>query len=303
MKLLAGKELAGDSLLTIGGIPQLRFGVYGAGGCTKTSLLTQFANDPRTSPALWLNVCGNPEKAIMEGRIPFVMNMDTVSDLLEPLNYIQTGQNKGHSFWKKWSKYIPFDEPFKSIICDTFSDWQGLLIDDAVGVDSSQLANYSFNLIKAVDPRKHGKQIATQTLFAARQMLMTCPVHVLLSFQENEVVNFEGDETGHILAGSYRMQLGLWGQSRKRIPTWLNLMGHMYWRKITVYEDVLVQTGDGKEVKKQKPVGKNVPVITWVDDQAHVKNQVADALGTEMIDPSAAQILDVIEQSYVNRRS
>ncbi len=276
-------------------IPSLRMGVYGAAGQGKTTLLSTFAADPRTGPALWLNCAGNPQLLLRNGTLPFVLDLEVAEDILSPLSYLLSGQSQGHEFYRKYKEYLP-DQPFQSVVIDTLSDWQGLLIDSIVGIKSNNLGAYDIMKVETPSPTKHGKDIAGKTLFAARQMLVALDLHVFVGFQEFTNVVFDGNESGAIVKGGKARQISLWGQSRMRVPTWLNLMGRMYWRDKMVMEDVVLSNGQ----TKQRQVKKPVVVISWRDTEAHVKNQIAEGLGLELEDPTAQLILDIIEEEYKN---
>lgn len=272
-----------------GQLPIIKFGVYGAAGQGKTTLLEGFHTDPRTGPSLWLNVGGNPQMLLKRGTLDFAIGLDNFQDFLEPLNFLLTNQPERHPFRKRWD--IAPDFRFKSLVIDTFSDLQGLLIDSVVGIKSEDIGSMDVQRIEVPSPTTHGKEIAGKTLFAARQMLLALNLHVFVSFQEFDNVVFIGDESGKILSGTKKAQISLWGQSRMKVPTWLNLMGRMYWMKGGL---VLTEVSPGKKINKPD----FYPVITWVDDEAHVKNQLAPSLGQQLDRPSADKILNLIEQDY-----
>jgi hypothetical protein len=273
-------------------IPTLKVGVYGAAGQGKTTLLAGFNQDLRTAPCLWLNCAGNPNMLLRNGQLEFALDLVTAEDLLSPLSYLLSGQSHKHEFYRKFGEHFP-DQPFKSLVIDTFSDWQGLLIDSIVGIKSDKLGTYNIMKVETPSPTKHGKDIAGKTLFAARQMLIALDVHVFIGFQEFTNVVFDGNETGQITRGGKARQISLWGQSRMRVPTWLNLMGRMYWEAGVKMEEVEI---GGKTKRKQ--VRDDYVVIAWQDPEAHVKNQVAESLGTELKKPTAEKILNLIEEEY-----
>ena len=270
-----------------GQLPLIRFGGYGAAGAGKTSLLSGFHMDPRTGPSLWLNCGGNPQMLLKHGDVDFIINLDTFQDFLEPINFLLSNQPEKHPFRQRWE--IPADYRFKSLVIDTFSDLQGLLIDSIIGIKSEHLEQYNVEKIEVPTPNIHGKAIAGKTLFAARQMLLALNLHVFLGFQEHGTVEFSGEEgSAKITAGAKKIQVSLWGQSRMRVPTWLNLMGRMYWMR----GGFITKEVNGKRIQE---IDK-YPVIVWVDDESHVKNQLADSLGQQVDRPTAKIILDLIEQ-------
>jgi hypothetical protein len=277
-----------------GYLPQLKIGLYGLAGTGKTTLLGGFAADPRTSPILWLNCGGNPDLLFLNGTIQFALTLEEMSDILSPLSYLLGGQSKDHEFARTWKDYLP-DEPFKTVVVDTFTDFQGLIVDRVTGIKSTDLARYSITSIEAPDPTKHGKTIAAQTLVAARQMLLALPIHVLLGFQEIPATIFQGDGDGRISGAQQKDQINLWGKSRSTVPTWLNLMGRMSWDKVA---ETVTEVVGGKEV--QKRVQRDAVVIRWQDAEAQVKNAISPSLGKHMIMPTAEKILDVIQGDYNN---
>jgi hypothetical protein len=231
---------------------------------------------------------------LRSGELDFVVDLATAEDLLSPLSYLLSGQSHNHDFYRKYSQHFPA-QPFKSLVIDTLSDWQGLLIDSIVGIKSDNLAAYDLMKVEAPSATKHGKDIAGKTLFAARQMLIALDVHVFMGFQEFTNVIFDDDGQGRISRGSKARQISLWGQSRMRIPTWLNLMGRMYWEAGMKVEEVQI---GGKTKKRQ--VRDDYVVIAWQDPDAHVKNQIAKTLGTEVKRPTADKLLNLIEKEYNN---
>lgn len=271
----------------INNIPQLKFGLYGPPGQGKTTLAAQFATDPRTGPALWLDIAGNPQRAMQKYDLPFVLSLEKPEDVLSPLNYLLTGQQAAHPFYQEWGQHFPDNTPFKLLVVDTMSDWQGQLINQLTGVDKEQFQNLDIHTLAEIeppDPRKHGKEIAARTLYVGREMLFNLPIHVILVFQEFSIVSFTGEE-GKITGGQLLSKIDLYGQSKDKLPAWMNLMGRMK------FTEVLSEKG--KQLQ---------PIIAFVDSEAHVKNQVAKGLGKKLPNPTAAKILDLIEKDFTENK-
>lgn len=272
----------------VGNVPKLNFAVYGEGGSGKSTLLKGFDADPRTGPALWIDVLGNPYLFAQD--LTFGMELETWDDILEPVDFLRQGQPARHPFRKRWD--IPKDLVFKSLVVDTFSSWQQLLIDFLVSekpVNKGKMRD-----IVKVDARTHGNEIAGTTLSIIRQIL-TVPVHTLVSYQLQDKLIFSTNDGKSISSVDTKQEIALYGSSRTLIPPWHNLMGALRYEKFTKTEEV---TKRGRTV--EKPVVYTANVIRWRDTDGVGKNQVAPSLGEELVEPTAAKILDAIEQHWNN---
>jgi hypothetical protein len=274
-----------------GKLPVIRFGVYGQPGDGKTTLLAGVPQHPDLAPTLWLDIAGNPDNHL--DKIPYAYGLDTATDLLSALDYLCGGQKEVHPFRKLMGDNRP-EQPFRSLVIDTFTEFQHLLINDVTGqeIDALQKKLDIFKLPEA-EATRHGKSIKARTLNTARKALVVLQLHTFIAFQEYETVSFQA-EGGRIAAGAKTMQIDLYGASRTALPAYLNLMGRIYW--MDGFEKQEYVRG-GKT--RTKDVAVTYPVIRWQDSDSQAKNQLAAGhLGTETKRPTIEMIVTAIKNKH-----
>jgi hypothetical protein len=276
----------------MGVLPRIRMGIYGEPGSGKTTFLADADTIPELAPALWLNCAGNPENHLH--KIAFALNIESVQDLLVPLDYLVTGQKKNHQFAKQWKDSLPA-KPFQSFVVDTFSEFQqGPLINDVTGQEIRALEK-KLDIFKLPAPEalKHGKDIKQRTMNTARKALVVLQLHTFLAFQEFTLAQFEG-EGGRVVAGAKVKQVDLWGQSRAAVPAYLNIMGRLYW--VEGFEKQEVMRGGRKVMTDVKAL---YPQIKFIDPDSQAKNQLAAGhLPTVLNRPALWQIVEAVKAKH-----
>lgn len=252
-----------------GEIPLIKLIVYGMGNSGKTTFAYSFHSDPRTAPVLGLNIGGNPQLVAMWTNGPAIIDLEKYSDIDMPFDFLHSGQPERHPFRKILG--IGPQVKFKTVVVDTFSDWQRDLIENITGDDAvSILSNFV-----APEATKHGAKIMTGTSKIARNMILGLPLNVILVLQEQEKVDFA--------TGAVSLQPSLYGQSRRMVTAWVTLMGQM------------------SQVADKDKGGQPSPIITWNSPASEkwTKNQIAPGrLGRGMKNPTATKLLNLIETYY-----
>jgi hypothetical protein len=245
---------------TSDGLPLIKAMVYGFGGTGKTTLAFTFNQDKRTAPTLVLNASGNPDWLMRRDPTAVVIDLEKYEDIDLPFSFLLQGQPETHKFRKDYD--IPGDVVFKTLVVDTFSDWQVRMIENVTG----QLGQTLLSDARGPTLKERGP-ILSKTIKPARELLTTLSLHVVLLLQERTKINIEGGTESSIP----------WidGGARELIPSWANFVGHM----------------------TNQNVDKNiVPVLTWKSASlvAYTKNQwVPDINERGMAAPTASKLFDL----------
>lgn len=254
------------------GIPLIKLILYGMGNSGKTTLAYSFHNDLRTGPVLGLNIGGNPDLVAMWSNGPTILDLEKYQDMDQPYDFLYSGQKPNHPFRKVLaSAGVDPSTVYRTLVVDTFSDWQRDFIEKTAGDDAPGILSQS----TPPEATKHGAKILTGTTKAARNMLLNLPMNVVLVLQEAEVIDFA--------TGNKTLQPSLYGQSRRMIGTWATMMGQM------------------DRIADKEQGGRSVPIVYWdrPSQDAWVKNQIAPGrLGKGMKNPTATKIVDQIQDYY-----
>ena len=244
-----------------GALPEIKCILFGLGGSGKSTLAYSANIVPELSPVIGINYGGNPDKIMRGDKPPFVIDCDAVEDIDSIYQYLVTGQ-KDEKFRAKFG--LPKDLIFKTLIFDTVSDWQRMRIEQLVGPDKEDIISQA----KAPEATKHGAGIQSSTLRMARKLMVDLPLNIILTFQQQTVVDFT---TGNTFTRPF-----LYGNSRDYVTGWAKLVGRMERGK------------DG------------VHIVHWEEATLNsvTKNQLADTLGRGMAGPTMAAVVDKLKQYY-----
>ena len=248
-----------------GNLPLIKMIIYGLGATGKTHLAADFSQDDRTAPALILNSGGNPEKLTLWERPPEIIDIEHYKDLDEIYDFFASDQSPKHSLRKdmEW----PADLRFKTLIIDTFSDIQSQYVLQAAN------PTYKPGEFSTITPPniKSWQSIGLYSINTARAFIQL-PLNVIMVLQEKTQVDLERQTS--------KVRPCLDGQSVEIIPSWVSLMGRM-------------QMVHNKQ-------GELVPKIWWSSETEELwtKNQLCDALGRGMVNPTVKDILDKIQNHY-----
>ena len=244
------------------GFARIRLIIFGPGGVGKTTLAYSFNDDPRTAPVLGIDFAGNPERIVAGLNAPIILRLEKPDDLDLVVDFFRAGQPLKHELRKVAD--IASDLVFKTVVFDTFSEWQRGVIDRITGNEHiKQISN-------AISPEAiaHGGKIFSVSMKAARDFLLALDVNVILVMQEQEKTPLTGEPI--------QLQPFLYGQARKQISTHATLQGRL--------ERISGEKG-----------GTDVQV--WWDEpsfKSHVKNQTGAPLGRRMVNPTATKIIDIL---------
>lgn len=243
---------------TSDGVPLLKAIVYGFGGTGKTTFAFTFNQDERTAPALVLNASGNPDWAMSLDPGIVVLDLETYEDIDLPFAFLHAGQPEKHSFRRQYD--IPSELVFKTLVIDTFSDWQIKMIESMTG-DPVALSDARAPTLRERSP------IKSKTIKSARELLTNLNLHVVLVTQETTKINIEG--------GTESSLPWIDGGARDIIPSWANFVGHM----------------------TNKAIEKNImPVLTWrsASVASYTKNQWVPTIEERgLAGPTATKLLNL----------
>ena len=260
------------------GLPKIDAAFYGEGGTGKTTLLGQFAQDERTGPAFWVDAAGNCQILEVHGIELLGFRLDGYKDILKVVDFFQTGQSVKHPL--RTELELPADLQFNSLIVDTMSHVQQRLIDYIMELYPDP--NLKGTDLIQVIATKHGAKIIGTFLDLTRKIL-ALPVHTFSTFQLYEKVNFSGGAGGEITGASVQKQLQLYGSSRVIVPPYYTLMGEL-------------TKAQGIDPATKKP--GTVTVVTWRDVDKAGKNQLSRSMPEKIINPTANEILNFIENDW-----
>jgi hypothetical protein len=265
------------------GLPKMAAAFYGEGGTGKTTLLGQFASDPRTSPMFWIDAVGNPQVLQLQGITLYGFALDHYRDVIEVVDFFNSGQSPKHPLRAKLE--LPGDLVFKSLTIDTASYLQQRLMDHIYELSpDTQLKKQGLVQIEAT---KHGSKIIGTYLSLVRTILAV-PVHTFMTYQYFEKVAFQGAGDGTIGGASTQAQVQLYGSSRVIIPPWHNLLG-------------LLEKTQGIDPRTKRP--GTLTSLTWRAPDKTGKNQLSTSLPEKMLNPTAVEILDAIQQDWAALQS
>lgn len=251
---------------TSDGVPLLKAMIYGFGGTGKTTFAFSFQEDERTAPILVLNASGNPDWPMRANPDVVVIDLDAYEDIDLPYAFLHAGQPAAHEFRKRFD--IPQEVVFKTVIVDTFSDWQQKLIESVTGQQTvTKLSDARGPTLKERSP------ILSKTIKPARELLTTLNLNVILCLQERTKINIDG--------GSETCVPFIDGGARELVPSWANFVGHLSNQGIT------------KPDSKERVI---VPVLTWrsASIESYTKNQWVPSIDERgLAAPTATKLLDL----------
>jgi len=187
----------------------LKMFAYGDPGAGKTTMLATVQDDPRTSPALWLNCGGNPESIRNKPNLPTMLVLEKTKDLNTLYDFFKKAQDPAHPFVTKTlaGLGIPFVDPFKSLVIDGSTELQRVRLNEIVGNENKQPGDDL-----APTQIQHWGQVLQTMTMVARLLYGFEDLTVLISALERQ----EQDQ----LTGIMSYGPALWGQARSEVPAY-----------------------------------------------------------------------------------
>lgn len=256
-------------------IQWLKLLLYGDPGSTKTRTAATAAQDPRTAPALLIDIGGNPISIRDYDKRPDIISIDALTDLNLIYSWLKGGQVTTAEFMQA-NKKVNFVEtmqlhpPYKTLIIDGVTDLQRFSFGLVTGNDSTGPGD-----LPNETKRPHFNAVLGQMVKIAR-MFYDLPMHVIMTALEHS----DKDATTELI--TYRPLL--LGQSASEVAGYAYVVGRLVHRtriadKIGFAEDAIGKTATS--IALFKPSGKYV-----------AKDQTG-RLGSYMIDPSMTKIMDL----------
>jgi hypothetical protein len=242
---------------------------FGTPGSGKTHLCASFNRDPRTAPALHIDVFGNVDYALVNDPTWTVISLTDAVELDVIYNFFRTGQPATHKL-RAMLDLSP-DQVFKTLSLDTVSDFQRLQIARILGIDLDA------HITEITGPKLNDwTKISIATLTPIRQ-LVGLPVNVILTMQEFSAIDLE--------AATTKARPFLQGQAIQMAPSYVPLMGRMEWK------DVPVAAGSRE---------RELALITSFrtsSKEAFVKNDLTDRISKDVSWLTANKLLNLIQNT------
>lgn len=254
-------------------IPTLKLFTYADPGGGKTTFFATAMDDPRTSPALWLDCGGNPESIRRRNPVPDMIEIETTTDLNPIYEYLKGGQRPEHSFAKTLFGAGPNDfgftqKTYKTVVFDGVTEYQRVAFDEITGNASKRLGDK----LNPPDQRMFGQALSRLTM-VARYMFGLPGISVLISALERQ----DKDET----TGALSFSPNLWGQARSEVPAYSLLTAR------------LIRQSKLKPSERDKAENKNAYTIAYFDQTGSflAKDQYG-GLPSTMPDPTIPKVMD-----------
>lgn len=250
--------------------PYLRVLLYGVPGSTKTRTAATAALDERTAPALMLNAAGNPISLRDYASLPDIINIEELSDVNAPYDWILKGQPEKHPFCRQFD----LNPPYKTLIVDQLTDVQRMSFAQVTG--NKALAPGSH---PARTERQHFGSVLGQMVNFAK-LYYSLPLHVIMTCLEKKTVN---DATGAVTYSPL-----LWGQSDVEVPGYAYIVARLVHRSNI----------KGRALKMMEDADENTTAVAFfVPSGTFLAKDQYGALGPWMVDPSIGKMVDLIEQT------
>lgn len=198
----------------IGMEPYLRILLYGKPGSTKTRTAATAALDERTAPVLLLNAAGNPIAIRDYDPLPHVVEIEELSDVNAPYDWIRLGQPESHKFCKAYD----LEPPYKTLIVDQLTDVQRLSLAQVTGNKGLSPGEHP----SGTTQRQFGSVLGQMVNFA--KLYYSLPIHVIMTCLEKTTKN---DATGAIFYSPL-----LWGQSDTEVPGYAYVVSRLMHRSV-----------------------------------------------------------------------
>lgn len=247
--------------------PYLRLLLYGQPGSTKTRTSGTAALDERTSPALLLNAAGNPIAIRDYESVPDIINLDELSDVNAPYDWIRRGQPENHGFCEKFD----LTPPYKCVIVDQLTDLQRMSFAQVTGSKGLGPGEYPTRVTQ-----QHFGLVLGQMVNFAR-LYYSLPIHIIMTALEKKTENK--------MTGAVTYSPLLWGQSDTEVPGYAYVVARLVHRSrvsknaLKIVEDVDDNT---------------TSVAFYMPSGTYLAKDQYGSLGRWMADPSVTKILDLI---------
>lgn len=248
----------------------LRILLYGKPGSTKTRTAASASLDERTAPTLLLNAAGNPLAIRDYDPAPDIIDLDELSDVNAPYDWIRRGQDPNHSFCKKYE----LNPPYRTLIVDQLTDLQRMSFAHVTGSKDIGPGEYPQRV-----QRQHFGSVLSQMVNFAK-LYYSLPINVIMTCLEKTTTN---EMTGAVTYSPL-----LWGQSDTEVPGYAYVVARLVHRSAVDKRTLkVVEDADSSTVS----VAFFMPGGTFI-----AKDQTG-SLGRYMADPSVTKMVDRISQT------
>lgn len=257
----------------------LRVLAYGKPGAGKTHFVGSASLDPRTAPALHVDVSGNPETLRKQRERPHVLRLETLDDLNHIYDWFYRRQPATHVLCSKFG----LKPGYKTLIFDGIT---------AIQRKSFELVMNTGNVQPgSVQPKaewSHYRSVLAQMLKIAQCFFQTLPsTHVLVTALEHtdQRLQTPGDQTS---AYAYA-EVALQGQSGDELPG----------EALAVMRLTAAAATDPAVLNPLLPKDKNIPRPVSIGQllpsrTVYAKDQHGFGMAY-MPDPTVTKMLDIIE--------
>ena len=256
----------------------LKLFCYGDPGAGKTTFCATAVDDPRTSPALWINCGGNPESLYTRKTLPDILSIEATKDVTPIYDWIAGGQNLGHPFVKTLNDLgidpAKMGTPYKSLVLDGITEYQRICIDEITG-NISKKPGEKLATVSGFGPWQDALQLLTKL---ARLFYGLPNISTFITGLETQKTDAQ---TGFIM-----YDVMLWGQGRGEVPAYSLLTMRMT-RQSKM--DITTKTAVNKGGEKPYSVGYIDQVGKFI-----AKEQYGGNLAPYYSEPTVTMLMDAI---------
>jgi hypothetical protein len=256
------------------GIPRLVMLVYGPPGCGKTTFGASFNLDPRTGPALLVDMSGRPETVKYVDPSLRVLRLEDVKEINQVYSFLNLGQADDHPLRKALDPPLKPGEKFKTVVLDTFTEYQQYEMAYLFAGQRQIGMVKDLTEVPAAKGVRDWGLVAPNTIIPC-QAFCDLPVNVVMTLQEFTQID--------IAAGTTRRRPRLAGQAMDIVPQYFNMQAVMVWKK--------------KDPKDETPG----VLLLWSleSSEGYTKQDwMRGCTKVGMWDPSATKLWDLAEDVY-----
>ncbi len=189
----------------------LKLLIYGAPGSGKTYTSATAAQCVDSAPALMLTASGNPQSVRFMNPRPHIIELEKLTDLNEPYDFLSTGQDPRHPFAVDF-KLTP---PYKTIIVDGISEVQRFSVRTVTGGGEGFFE--PGNIPPKMERQHHGAVLGQMLNFA--NLYFSLDMHVIMTCLEWSRQEGQNGPINYLPL--------LWGQSVDQVPGYALMVGRV----------------------------------------------------------------------------
>ena len=258
--------------------------LYGLPGAGKTRLACSAALVGAMSPVLYLHASGNPESIIEYENYPDMIEVEDLEDVNAPYAWLHMGQPLDHPFPKMFGLDHGGENPYKTVIVDQITDIQEIAFRKLLrqGQVSERLPGSFFRKREWDD---YNKVLYQGMEFA--ELFYGLNMHVIMCAWEKAI-----DKDKY--PGSAAIMPMLEGRGTVGVPGKANLVGRI--QPVQMVNPGLLEAVN-KDLDRRGYESIEHNIVFWRSNKQYLaKNQLSQALGSYMADPTMGEIWELLNQ-------